>query len=85
MERVKGYLKRDGRKKLDIFKKENGLFQFEETVVDLIIEPDEELGEEGEIYWGRSHLSGLYESMAAADADAKAFIQWLRRGNYQDA
>ncbi|WP_333701165.1 hypothetical protein [Sphingobium yanoikuyae] len=85
MEWVKGYIKRDGKKKLHIFKKANAIFQFIELTVDLVIEPDEELFEEGEIYWGCAHTSGLYDSSEAAETDAKRSVPWLRRGNYIEA
>ena len=80
MERVRGYVSPDGARKLDIFKKPNGLFQFEESIVELIVEPDAEVFEEGTTYWNCTHLSGLHESAEAADAEAKASLPWLREG-----
>lgn len=85
MERVRGYLSPDGLRKLEIFKKSNGFFQFEESTVDLIIEPDAEFFEEGTTYWNCTHLSGLHDSIEAADAEAKASLPWLREGNYSEA
>ncbi len=82
MDRVKGYVSPDGARKLDIFKKPSGLFQFEESVVELIIEPDPEFCEEGTTYWICTHLSGLHESEEAADAEAKACLSWLREEKY---
>ncbi len=85
MERVKGYLSPDGSRKLEIFRKSNGLFQFEESIVELIIEPDAEFFEEGTTYWNCTHLSGLHDSMEAADVEAKASLSWLREGRYLEA
>jgi len=85
MERVKGYVSPDGLKKLDIFKKSSGLFQFEEFIVELIVEPDAEYFEEGTTYWACTHSSGLHASLEDSDAEAKASLQWLREGKYLSA
>ena len=82
MERVSGYVSPDGSRKLDIFRKPNGLYQFEESAVELISEPDDEFCEDGTTYWICTHLSGLFDSSEAADAEAKTTLPWLREGKY---
>ena len=82
MERVKGYVSPDSLRKLDVFRNSNDLFQFEEFVIELIVEPDAEYFEEGTVYWNCTHSSGLYASVEEADEDAKASLQWLREGKY---
>lgn len=85
MERVKGYVSPDGLRKLDIFKKSSGLFQFEEYIVELIVEPDTEYFEEGTTYWDCTHSSGLHASLEEADAEARSSLPWLRNGKYLSA
>lgn len=82
MERVSGYVSPDGSRKLDIFRKPNGLYQFEESTVELIIEPDPEFCEDGTTYWICTHLSGLFDNIDAADMEARTALPWLREGNY---
>lgn len=82
MDPIRCYLSEDGRRKLEIFRKPTGLFQFEESVVELVVEPDPDFYEEGTTYWNCTHLSGLYESLEAADDDAKSSLAWLRNGNF---
>jgi len=82
IERLKGYVSLDGLRKLDIFRNSSELFQFEEFVVELIVEPDAEYFEEGTTYWNCTHSSGLYASVEEADEDAKASLPWLREGKY---
>lgn len=82
MERVKSYASPDGSRKLEIFKKPSGLFQFEESEIELIIDPDPEFFGKGAAYWNCSYLSGLHDSLDAADAEARVVLSWLRDGKY---
>jgi hypothetical protein len=85
MERVKSYASPDGSRKLEIFRKPSGLFQFEEFEVELIIDPDPDFSGKGTIYWSCSYLSGLHDSLDAADTEAKEVLTWLRDGKYVEA
>jgi len=82
MELAKGYVTPDGKRKLDIYHRPDGLYSFEESVVEVEIAPDPDFDPEGTIYWLCTHMSGLFESLEAADAEAKASLPWLRDGTY---
>jgi hypothetical protein len=85
MQIVKAYVSPDGDRKLEISRRTDGMFSFEELAVDVYIEPDDEYLPDGETYWVTTDLSGLHQSLEAAEAEAMARLPWLRNGNYLPA
>ncbi len=62
---------RDGRFRVSIFKRPEGLFQFEGEE---LIEEDEFPGS----YWLPRYVSGLHETQAAAEREARVVLPWLK-------
>ena len=62
---------RDGQQKLEIVLLSNGMYQFTEWTKQA---GDEYTGP----YTSVTHISGLYESKDAAEADARQMLPWLR-------
>ena len=59
---------------VEIYDHRNGLYSFEESAESIEHIPD--LGPE--TYWMTKYISGFYDSPAAAEAEARAVIGWLR-------
>ncbi len=64
----------DAARALEIFRGDHGLFRFNE--MKWYGPTDDPFEDEG--YWAPATCSGLYESAAAAERDARAEIVWLR-------
>jgi len=72
VERVDGYASPDGKQKLEFYLRPDGFYAFEESVVELEIEPDPDFEPEGAIFWETAEVSGLFASLEAAVAEAKS-------------
>lgn len=59
----------DGKRYLEFFERDDGMFVFEETA----FQRDQEYD-----FWAPSHCSGLYASLSAARMDANRELPWLR-------
>ncbi|UYN98903.1 MAG: hypothetical protein KIT02_13315 [Devosia sp.] len=73
MQRIARYSASDGQKRLDLFERQDGYFQFVEDTLrsdDHPIEPS--------MVWIPSIESGLYASRDEAEADARATVSWLK-------
>ncbi|MGF9565446.1 hypothetical protein [Neorhizobium sp. JUb45] len=64
----------DGKARVEFVQHGNGLYSFnEEQELE-----DEVPGLGPHTYWAPTHVSGIYDEMAAAVRDAKAALRWLR-------
>ena len=72
---VRTFTTPDGKGRLNIYKGENGLFSFDETVEARLDSPN--LPEAEQTYWKIVHESGLYQTAEAAEDDARAMTPWL--------
>ena len=59
----------DGKRYVEFFERDDGMFVFEETSFQRDLEYD---------FWAPSHGSGLYVSLEAARRDADRELPWLR-------
>ncbi|PVE24520.1 hypothetical protein DC522_10600 [Microvirga sp. KLBC 81] len=62
----------DGRFRLSIFKRSDGLFEFS---AEELIEDDEEPFIP---FWVQQCASGLHDTVAGAESEARAVLSWLR-------
>ena len=68
--RIKTIERSDGKARLFIYERADGLYRFE---------GESEQEEDGEVFVAPSDFSGLYESAEAAEQAASMNIFWLRR------
>lgn len=66
----------DDKARFELFDHGDGFFSFEESC-----EAVDNVSELGSMpHYSCSHISGLYDSLAAAERDALATIPWMRSG-----
>lgn len=68
---VKTLTSQDGTRLVEIARREDGSFRYVEHC---------KLSERGMTYWKNGLLSGVFASVEAAEADARAELCWLRPG-----
>lgn len=72
---LKKIVSADGKRYAEIASDDDKVFRFTEYAEVW----DEGYGEvPGSFYWEPTHCSGLYDSAAAAEADARSTLPWLR-------
>jgi hypothetical protein len=76
MKVLKEVVSADGKSKLAIYGRPDGLVSFEETAERW--EEGSETTFESFSYWVPTHVSGLYRSAEAAERDAISMTPWLR-------
>jgi hypothetical protein len=67
--RIKTIERADGKARLFILARDDGLFRFA---------GESEQEEDGDIFWGPSESSGLYDSAERAEHEARRTVSWLR-------
>jgi hypothetical protein len=67
--RLKTIERSDGKARLFILERDDGLFRFE---------GEAEQEEDGYVFWAPCDISGLYQTADAAEQDARRMIPWLR-------
>jgi hypothetical protein len=70
--RIKTIQRSDGKARLFILARDDGLFRFE---------GESEQEEDGDVFWALSEASGLYESAERAEHEARRTVPWLRDEN----
>jgi hypothetical protein len=73
--RIKTIERSDGKARLFILARDDGLFRFE---------GESEQGEDGDVFWALSESSGLYESAEGAEHEARRTVPWLRDESSDD-
>lgn len=71
---VKTFQRSDGKRRLDIFIRDDGYYEFVEEG-----EKYEDFVKE--YYWAPIQFSGIYGTMEEAERDARRVIQWLRENS----
>jgi hypothetical protein len=70
--RIKTIGRPDGKARLFILARDDGLFRFE---------GESEQEEDGDLFWALSESSGLYESAERAEHEARRTVPWLKDQN----
>ena len=72
----------DRRQAVCIMEGPHGFFRFD--AVRWIDAADEDEGALGDGYWTCDHFSGLYQSAAEAEQDARRIVAWLRAPQFSN-
>lgn len=73
----------DGLKQWRMLRRPHGFYSYEEETLEEEVYIIEEDGSEGAVvaekYWASTHVSGLFDTIEAARADAIATLPWLHK------